>query len=289
MIIAPAWPDYALLTSGDGEKLERFGAYWLTRPDPQILWPKDHPEWWAQAHTRFISQGDKGVWQFQKNLPPQWTISYQQLRFQIQLTSFRHTGLFPEQAANWDWIKQNISRFKEQTGTAPKVLNLFAYTGGATLAALAAGAEVVHVDASKSSIEWAKENARLSGLDHQPVRWILDDALKFTQREVRRGHHYDLIIMDPPPFGRGAKGEIWRIESKLSELLAECAALYSTAPLGLILSAYATNYSATSFYNLAQQQLRFATGQWEYDELGLAEESSPRVLPTGIVVRWRQA
>ena len=286
MIITPAWPDYELITSGDGEKLERFGAYLLARPDPQILWAKRSLTTWNKAHTQFITQDDKGLWRHRTALPEQWTIAYDQLRFQIRLTAFRHTGLFPEQASNWEWIKQKIQQFKKHSGTPPKVLNLFAYTGGATLAALAAGAEVVHVDASKSSIEWAKENARLSGLSTHPVRWILDDALKFTQREGRRGQHYDLIIMDPPPFGRGAKGEIWRIENKLAELLTACAALYTPHPIGLILSAYATNYSATSFYNLAKDQLHPTSGQWEYDELGLIETDSHRVLPTGIVVRW---
>ncbi len=213
MWVADQWKDYEVLDTGDGEKLERWDKYILLRPDPQVIWssPKTDPRWKKlNGHYHRSSKGG-GEWEF-FDLPDQWSISYGNLTFQLKPFSFKHTGLFPEQAVNWDWFSSIIREHKEKNPDKEiKVLNLFAYTGGATLAAASAGASVTHVDASKGMVQWAKENASSSGLLDAPIRWLVDDCVKFAEREIRRGHHYDAIIMDPPSYGRGPKGEIWKI------------------------------------------------------------------------------
>ena len=216
MWIADHWKDYEVLDTSHGEKLERWGKYILVRPDPQVIWdtPKTLPEWKHMNGHYHRSKKGGGEWEF-FNLPEQWTIHYHSLTFNLKPFSFKHTGLFPEQAANWDWFSRKIT----EAGRPVKVLNLFAYTGGATLAAAAAGASVTHVDASKGMVTWAKENARSSGLENAPIRWIVDDCVKFVEREIRRGNHYDAIIMDPPSYGRGPKGEIWKIEDAIHPLM----------------------------------------------------------------------
>ena len=228
MWIADQWKDYEVIDTSKGEKLERWGNYLLVRPDPQVIWdtPRTHKGWSKpNAHYHRSSKGG-GQWEF-FDLPEQWSIRYRELTFQLKPFSFKHTGLFPEQAANWDWFSQKI----KNAGRPIKVLNLFAYTGGATLAAAAAGANVTHVDASKGMVAWAKENARSSGLEGKPVRWLVDDCVKFVEREIRRGSHYDAIIMDPPSYGRGPKGEVWKIEDMIHPLIKLCVQLLTPTPL----------------------------------------------------------
>ena len=220
MFIADGWKDYEVLDTGDGEKLERWGDIILRRPDPQAIWPKQQPDMWrrADAHYHRSTKGG-GEWEFLRRLPERWQISYRDLRFYVRPTNFKHTGLFPEQAVNWDWMSGLI----KQRGGA-RVLNLFGYTGGATVACAKAGAEVCHVDAAKGMVLWARENRELSGVDESRVRWIIDDALKFVQREKRRGKTYDGLLMDPPSYGRGPGGEVWKLENELYGLVEECAA-----------------------------------------------------------------
>ena len=227
MWIADGWKDYEVIDCSGGEKLERWGKYILVRPDPQVIWDTDKkaPQWRKMnGHYHRSSKGG-GEWEF-FSLPEQWSINYKGLTFQLKPFSFKHTGLFPEQAANWDWFGEKI----KNAGRPVKVLNLFAYTGGATLAAAKAGASVTHVDASKGMVAWAKENAKSSGLEDAPIRWIVDDCVKFVEREIRRGNHYDAIIMDPPSYGRGPKGEIWKIEDAIYPLVKLCAKLLSDKP-----------------------------------------------------------
>ena len=219
MWIADQWKDYEVLDTSGGEKLERWGDYLLVRPDPQVIWntPKDLPGWRKMNGHYYRSSKGGGEWEF-FDLPKQWEIAYKDLRFNLKPFSFKHTGLFPEQAVNWDWFSDKI----KNAGRPVKVLNLFAYTGGATLAAAAAGAAVTHVDASKGMVNWAKENAKSSGLEAAPIRWLVDDCMKFVEREIRRGNHYDGIIMDPPSYGRGPKGEIWKIEDSIYDFIKLC-------------------------------------------------------------------
>ena len=216
MWIADQWKDYEVLDTSEGEKLERWGEYLLVRPDPQVIWntPKELPGWRKMNGHYHRSRKGGGEWEF-FDLPKQWEIAYKELRFNLKPFSFKHTGLFPEQAVNWDWFSDKI----RNAGRPVKVLNLFAYTGGATLAAAAAGAAVTHVDASKGMVNWAKENAKSSGLEEAPIRWLVDDCMKFVEREIRRGNHYDGIIMDPPSYGRGPKGEIWKIEDSIYDFI----------------------------------------------------------------------
>ena len=249
MWIADHWKDYEVLDTSKGEKLERWGRYILVRPDPQVIWdtPKVLPEWKHMNGHYHRSKKGGGEWEF-FNLPEQWTIHYHSLTFNLKPFSFKHTGLFPEQAANWDWFSRKIT----EAGRPVKVLNLFAYTGGATLAAAAAGASVTHVDASKGMVTWAKENARSSGLENAPIRWIVDDCVKFVEREIRRGNHYDAIIMDPPSYGRGPKGEIWKIEDAIHPLVKLCAQLLSDQPLFFLINSYTTGLApAVLTYMLA--------------------------------------
>ena len=284
MWLANQWNDYEILDTSGGEKLERWGDYILVRPDPQVIWntPKIHKGWRKRnAHYHRSAKGG-GEWEF-FDLPKQWEIHYKALTFQLKPFSFKHTGLFPEQAANWDWFSEKVVR----AGRQVKVLNLFAYTGGATLAAAQAGASVTHVDASKGMVTWAHENARSSGLEDAPIRWIVDDCMKFVEREIRRGNHYDGIIMDPPSYGRGPKGEIWKIEDAIHPLVKRCSELLSDHPLFFLINSYTTGLQPAVLRYMMQTVLepKFG-GQVEASEIGLPVSDSGLVLPCGATCRW---
>lgn len=275
--------DYELLDSGEGEKLERYGKFVLSRPDPQALWNKRLPASdWQKADAFFAHGGSKGGWKKKPNVPEKWKIEFAGLSFFIKPTAFKHTGLFPEQEPNWQWIIKNI----KSANRPVSVLNLFGYTGGATLAALSAGAEVVHVDGSKSAIAWAKENATLSGLADKPVRWILDDAREFVKREIRRGKRYDGIVMDPPAFGHGPKKELWKIENDFLGLMKICEEVLSASPLFFLINGYSAGYSAIAYgNNLLSFKEKFG-GEIEKGELAIEESGGGRLLPAGIFARW---
>ena len=287
LYIADGWRDFAVLDTGDGEKLERWGPYILRRPDPQVIWPRQQPALWNNADARYHrSERGGGEWAFGRQLPEKWALSYRELQFHVRPTGFKHTGLFPEQAANWDWMTGMIQR-AGKTGRAPRVLNLFAYTGGATLACAKAGAQVCHVDAAKGMVAWAKENFALSGLPEPLGRWIVDDALKFVQREMRRGNAYDGILMDPPSYGRGPGGEVWKLEDKLFELADAAAQLLSDTPLFFLINSYTTGLQPAVLANI----LRIAVagrhgGSTEAGEIVLPVESGG-FLPCGASGRWR--
>jgi len=274
---------YALLDSGADEKLEQYGEFVFRRPDPQALWTKHLSEQeWKKAHASFSRDGKKGDWDLKSGVPQRWPMEFADLKFWIRPTSFKHTGLFPEQSANWDWMRGIINK----SGHPVSVLNLFGYTGGATLACAQAGAEVVHVDGSKVAIQWGKDNAALSGLDKKPIRWILDDARAFVKREIKRGNKYDGIILDPPAFGHGANKEVWKIEEDLVPLLQMCRSIMSEQPLFFLINGYASGYSAIAYENNLTE-LFGATGKYEKGELALAEKDSGRLLPCGIFARWQ--
>ncbi|MCX7715428.1 MAG: class I SAM-dependent methyltransferase [Clostridia bacterium] len=286
MWLAADWEDYRLIDSADGEKLEYWGRYLLRRPDPQAIWlDKSEKKLWDKSDAWYHrSSTGGGKWQFfNKKLPERWTISYKSLTFNIKPMGFKHTGLFPEQAANWDWFSELIKK----SGRPIRMLNLFAYTGGATVAALAAGAEVVHVDASKGMVSWAKENVLSSGLGDRVVRYIVDDVVKFVQRENRRGKKYDAIVMDPPSYGRGPSGEVWKIEDELYPLILECMNILSDNPLFFLINSYTTGLSATVLKNVLSMTIgkRYG-GVIEADEVGLPIHSSGLVLPCGISGRF---
>jgi 23S rRNA (cytosine1962-C5)-methyltransferase len=285
MIVADKWKDYELIDTGDGEKLERWGGFVLRRPDPQVIWPAggDTGVWkQASAHYHRSSSGG-GQWEEKTKLPDRWSIQYGNLKFHIKPTSFKHTGLFPEQAANWEWMMEKI----RQAGRPIKVLNLFAYTGGATTACASAGAEVVHVDAAKGMVSWAKENLALSGLGERPVRFITDDVFKFVQREQRRGSRYDAIIMDPPSYGRGPNGEMWKLETNLFPFVSSCMEIMTDKPLFMLINSYTTGISATVLTNILSMTLgRKYGGSITSDELGLPITESGLNLPCGILGRW---
>ena len=278
-LMVGSWPDYELLDSGDGQKLERYGAFTLVRPETQALWAPRRPELWKEANAEFKRHGEKGEWKT-RGCPDSWEMSWKDLQCTVKLTSFKHTGVFPEQAANWEWIRERAHGL-----ASPEVLNMFGYTGIATLAAAKAGAHVTHVDASKQSNAWAKENAERSDIPAGVVRYILDDALKFAEREVRRGASYDGIILDPPAFGRGAKGEVWHIEEGLPRLLAALAKIFSSKPGSFfLLNGYAAGYSPQSFRQAVEDH--FSTPEIEFGELRIAESASDRCVPSGIFVRF---
>lgn len=284
MWIAENWKDYEVIDCSQGEKLERWGDYILVRPDPQVLWnlPRNNPAWKKKnGHYHRSSKGG-GEWEF-FHLPEQWEIHYRELTFHLKPFSFKHTGLFPEQAVNWDWFSALI-----QGADRPiKVLNLFAYTGGATCAAAKAGAAVTHVDASKGMVTWARENARSSGLEQAPIRWIVDDCVKFVEREIRRGNRYDGIIMDPPSYGRGPKGEIWKIEEQIHSFIRLCANLLSDDPLFVLVNSYTTGLApAVLTYMLASEIPSKFNGKVESQEIGLPVRESGLVLPCGAAGRW---
>ena len=285
MWVADGWKDYEILDTSNGEKLERWGRYLLVRPDPQVIWhtPHENPGWKAKnGHYHRSSKGG-GQWEFFQ-LPEQWQISYRDLNFQLKPFSFKHTGLFPEQAVNWDWFSDLI----RHAGRPVKVLNLFAYTGGATLAAAKAGAQVTHVDASQGMVGWAKENAKSSGLGDAPIRWIVDDCQKFVEREIRRGNHYDAIIMDPPSYGRGPKGEIWKIEDAIHPLVQLCSQVLSERPLFFLINSYTTGFapSVLSYLLGLEVQSRFG-GIVQADEIGLPVTQTGMNLPCGSSGRWQ--
>ena len=284
MWIADRWKDYEVLDCSEGEKLERWGKYTLVRPDPQVIWstPKKQRGWKKMNGHYHRSTRGGGEWEF-FDLPEQWTIRYDSLIFNLKPFSFKHTGLFPEQAANWDWFSDRIKK----AGRPISVLNLFAYTGGATLAAAAAGASVCHVDAAKGMVAWAKENAKSSGLEEAPIRWIVDDCQKFVEREIRRGHHYDGIIMDPPSYGRGPKGEIWKIEESIYPFIRLTAQLLSDKPLFFLINSYTTGLAPSVLsYMISTEIIPAHGGHVEAGELGLPVTESGLVLPCGASGRW---
>jgi 23S rRNA (cytosine1962-C5)-methyltransferase len=285
LLASPDWVDYELLDSGGRSKLEKFGSYRFVRPEPQAIWAPSLPQReWDRAAAIFQATDEQegGRWIFNRPVDPRWIMQYKDLRFWAQATPFRHLGVFPEQANHWDWMQRLIRTRRGPT----RVLNLFGYTGLATLAAAAAGATVTHVDASKKAIAWARENQQLSELDDRPVRWILDDALKFVRREVRRDQHYEGFIIDPPPFGRGPKGEIWRLEESLPLLLQECRALLSAEPLFTVLTAYAIKSSALSLYYALDEMFSGFDGALTAGEMVLRERSAGHLLSTAIFARW---
>lgn len=284
MWIAENWKDYEVLDTSGGEKLERWGDYILVRPDPQVIWntPHNHPMWKKKNGHYHRSAKGGGEWEF-FSLPKQWNISYKELTFCLKPFSFKHTGLFPEQAVNWDWFSEKIKGAKRPV----KVLNLFAYTGGATLAAAAAGASVTHVDASKGMVGWAKENAKASHLEDAPIRWLVDDCVKFVEREIRRGNKYDGIIMDPPSYGRGPKGEIWKIEDSIHHFVQLCAQILSEDAVFFLINSYTTGLAPSVLSYLIGTEIipRFG-GMVESEEIGLPVSGNGLVLPCGASGRW---
>ncbi|MCI8357216.1 MAG: SAM-dependent methyltransferase [Lachnospiraceae bacterium] len=288
MWTAENWKDYEVIDTSAGEKLERWGDYLLVRPDPQVIWntPKEHSGWRKKnGHYHRSSKGG-GEWEF-FHLPDEWSIRYGELTFHLKPFSFKHTGLFPEQAANWDWFSSIIKR-AVKSGRPVKVLNLFAYTGGATVAAAKAGASVTHVDASKGMVTWAKENAVSSGLGNAPIRWLVDDCVKFVEREIRRGNTYDAIIMDPPSYGRGPKGEIWKIEESIFPFLELTARILSKDALFFLINSYTTGLQpAVLSYMLQTVIVPQAGGTVQADEIGLPVSTNGLILPCGASGRWQ--
>ncbi len=283
MWIADKWKDYTLIDTSEGEKLERWGKYTLVRPDPQVIWKteKKNPLWRTADASYKRSRSGGGAWS-DNALPESWVISYGELNFRIKPMGFKHTGLFPEQAANWDWFSELI----KNAARPVKVLNLFAYTGGATVAAAKAGASVCHVDASKGMVASAKENARLSGLTDAPIRYIVDDCKKFIEREIRRGNKYDGIIMDPPSYGRGPTGEVWKIEDSIDEFVELTSGVLSDNPLFFLLNSYTTGLSASTMKYISKiRLLKKMSGMCEADELGLPVKDTGLALPCGSSVR----
>ena len=280
-----AWDDYALLDSGDGRKLERYGPYKVVRPEPQCLWsPRLPAQVWDAADAVFdpTDEEDAGRWRFQGKPKETWPMAWRQARFNARFTAFRHLAFFPEQAANWDWLETRIRSLSEQ----PRVLNLFGYTGVASLVCAAAGAAVTHVDASKKAIGWARENAELSDLTDRPIRWICEDARRYVQREVRRGSRYEGVILDPPKYGRGPTGEVWRLFEDLPELSALCAQLLSDKASCLILNAYAARISGAALASLIAERLEGRGGTVEWGELALSEDSGEREIGLSFYARW---
>lgn len=284
MWVADKWKDYEIIDCAGGEKLERWGKYILLRPDPQVLWntPKSNPTWNKLNGHYHRSKNGGGEWEFMK-LPEQWNINYGELTFNLKPFAFKHTGLFPEQAVNWDWFGNIIRKADREV----KVLNLFAYTGGATLAAAKAGARVTHVDASKGMVGWAKENAASSGLSDAPIRWLVDDCVKFVEREIRRGNKYDGIIMDPPSYGRGPKGEIWKLEEKIHPFIELTAQLLSDDPLFFLVNSYTTGLApAVLTYMISTEVKSRFGGRVVSEEIGLPVTETGLVLPCGASGRW---
>lgn len=281
------WKDYRILDTSNGEKLESWGGVLLIRPDPQIIWdtPKEHASWNRAAGHYIRSNKGGGHWEFHKKLKDNWSIHYKELTFQIKPTGFKHTGLFPEQAVNWDYFDQKI----RNAGRPIKVLNLFAYTGGATLACANAGASVCHVDASKGMVAWARENAERSGLGDKPIRWIVDDCEKFVAREIRRGNRYDAVIMDPPSYGRGPNGEVWQLEEHIYRLVSLCEQVLSDQPLFFALNSYTTGLSPSVMeYLLGVTVGKRYKGKVSADEIGLPVEESGYILPCGSTALWEE-
>lgn len=289
MFLSDKWKDYELIDARRGEKLERWGDYILRRPDPQIVWdiPKDKAsKLWNKADARYIrSNTGGGKWEVYNKLPESWEINYGELKFGIKRMGFKHTGLFPEQATNWDWFS-NIIQGSGRSDV--NVLNLFAYTGGASVAALKAGASVCHVDASKGMVSWAKENAALCGLSDRPIRYIVDDVKKFVEREIRRGRKYDGIIMDPPSYGRGPSGEVWKVENEIFDLVSMCMNVLSDNPIFFLINSYTTGLSGSVMENIMKLTVvnKFG-GSVSCDEVGLPITTGNLVLPCGYSARWK--
>jgi 23S rRNA (cytosine1962-C5)-methyltransferase len=286
MYITEDWNDYECIDTGDGEKFERWGNVTLRRPDPQVIWPIKNDKIWAKADARYIrSSTGGGQWEFNKSIPDRWSIGYRDLSFHVHPTNFKHTGLFPEQAVNWAWIMEKIAT----AGRPIKVLNLFGYTGGATVAAAFAGAEVCHVDAAKGMVQWAKENVELSGLKNRTVRYITDDVFKFVQREQRRGNKYDAIIMDPPSYGRGPAGEMWKLETSLYPFVESCLQIMSDKPLFFLINSYTTGLSSTVLDNILSLTMknRFH-GTIQSGDIGLPVTATGITLPAGTTARWEE-
>lgn len=283
MIISDKWKDYEILDMADGEKLERWGNIVLIRPDPQIIWKeKSKPALWKKANAHYHrSKSGGGEWEYIKNVPKAWQIRYKDLVFNLKPMGFKHTGLFPEQAVNWEFMMNKIKSVKRPI----KVLNLFAYTGGATVACASAGASVCHVDSSKGMTAWAKENVASSGLSDKPVRFIIDDVIKFVQREIRRGNKYDAIVMDPPSYGRGTNGEVWNIEESLYMLVELCSKILSDNPLFFLINSYTTGLSPTILANILSMIIK-KKGKVSCGEVGLPMKDSSIILPCGIYGRW---
>ena len=287
MDVANNWKDYEILDMANGEKLERWGNIILIRPDPQIIWKeKSFPEKWKNANAKYNrSNTGGGNWNFIKPLPKSWQIKYKDLTFNIKPMGFKHTGIFPEQAVNWDWMMNKIKNSARDI----KVLNLFAYTGGASVACLKAGASVCHVDSSKGMCEWAKENVASSGLKDRPIRFLIDDVVKFVNREIRRGHKYDAIIMDPPSYGRGTNGEVWKFEDNIADLVKLCMNVLSDKPLFFLINSYTTGISSQVLENLLRINIpKKAKGKFSHGELGLPMTNSKMILPCGIYGRWEE-
>ncbi len=286
MRVSNEWHDYECIDAGNGEKLERWGNVIFRRPDPQAMWITEYNDAWNHCDGFYHrSKSGGGYWDFKKELPDFWTIQYKDLTFKVSPTNFKHTGLFPEQATNWDFMMGKIRGAKRPI----KVLNLFAYTGGATMACSKAGAiEVVHVDASKGMNEWAKENMHLCGLDDHKIRFIVDDCLKFVEREARRGHKYDAIVMDPPSYGRGPNGEMWKFEHNLDHLIKACLSILSEKPLFFLINSYTTGISSTVLYNILKTSLEpIYGGVIDAGEVGLPITRNHLILPCGIYGRWQ--
>ena len=283
MNIANKWKDYDILDMANGEKLERWKDVVLVRPDPQIIWKdKMFPNKWKNINAKYIrSNTGGGRWEYSKKMPQSWQIEYGKLKFNIKPMGFKHTGLFPEQAVNWDWMIEKIKNSKKQI----KVLNLFAYTGGATVACLYAGASVCHVDSSKGMVSWAKENVISSGLEKKKVRYIVDDVIKFVKREIKRGNKYDAIIMDPPSYGRGSNGEVWQFEKDLYGLIQLCIQVLSDNPLFLLINSYTTGISSKVLENILNITIH-KKGNISSGEIGLPMTNSKLVLPCGIYGKW---
>lgn len=284
MEIASSWEEYRILDTGDGEKIERWGDIILQRPDPQVIWPwmgSEDIRRQVQAHYHRSKSGG-GEWEMKEQIPPRWTVHYGDLTFRVEPTGFKHTGLFPEQACNWDWMAARI----RAAGRPVSVLNLFAYTGGATVACAAAGASVCHVDASKGMVSWARENLMVSGLEGASVRFLVDDCLKFVQREARRGKTYDAIIMDPPSYGRGPNGELWKMEDELYGLAHTCMSVLSNNPLFFLINSYTTGFSPQVPANLLLYLMGSGRGKISAGEVGLPIGSTEMVLPCGTFARW---
>jgi 23S rRNA (cytosine1962-C5)-methyltransferase len=288
MKLANEWQDYEILDMADGMKLERWKDIFLARPDPQIIWKKKtFPEKWNKVDATYMrSHEGGGNWNFKKKLPASWQIKYKNLTFNIKPMGFKHTGIFPEQAVNWDWMINKI----KGSGREISVLNLFAYTGGASVACLSAGAKVVHVDSSKGMCEWAKENVAASNLSDRPIRFLVDDVNKFVQREIRRGNKYDAIIMDPPSYGRGKNGEVWKFEDNLSDLIKNCMQIMSDKPLFFLINSYTTGVSSQVLENIlileSHNANKLNNGKFENGEIGLPMKDSNLILPCGIYSRW---
>ena len=283
MDVANNWKDYEILDMANGEKLERWGDVQLIRPDPQIIWTnKSFPEKWNSANARYNrSSTGGGSWKYNIKMPKNWQIKYKDLTFNIKPMGFKHTGLFPEQAVNWDWMISKIRNSKRDI----KVLNLFAYTGGATVACSYAEASVCHVDSSKGMTTWAKENVVSSGLQDRPVRFIVDDVVKFVNREIRRGNKYDGIIMDPPSYGRGTNGEVWKFEENIADLVELCSKVLSNEPLFFLINSYTTGISSTVLENILRLNIK-KKGKFSHGEVGLPMTNSKLILPCGIYGRW---